>query len=133
MALTSLSLRRSALEFCKEITAHTAAGIHPMRVICRIKQKMPVNIFPRSRKERNGKKMAIKVMRKIRDCFYILVTDHNIAMPAHQSVNIKFIISCTLFPITIWAFVRWCKFSSRIINAPPIIAFMNYPQLFPNG
>ncbi len=71
MALTSLSLRRSALEFCKEITAHTAAGIHPMSVICRIKQKMPVNIFPRSRKERNGKKMAIKVMRKIRDCFCV--------------------------------------------------------------
>jgi len=44
------------------MTAQTAAGIHPIKVICKIRQIMPVSILPRSRKEINGKKMAIKVI-----------------------------------------------------------------------
>jgi len=52
----------SALEFCKEMTAQIAAGIQPIRVICNSKQIIDVSIFPLRKKERNGKKMAIKVM-----------------------------------------------------------------------
>lgn len=52
----------SALEFCKEMTAQNAAGIHPIRVICNSKQMIDVSIFPLRKKETNGKKMAIKVM-----------------------------------------------------------------------
>jgi hypothetical protein len=52
----------SAREFCNEITAHTAAGIHPINVIWRIRQMMPVKIRPLNINERNGRKMAIKVM-----------------------------------------------------------------------
>lgn len=52
----------SALEFCKEMTAQIAAGIHPISVICNSKQIIDVSILPLSKKETNGKKMAIKVM-----------------------------------------------------------------------
>lgn len=62
MALINLSFRLSALEFCKEITAQTAAGIHPIKVICKIKQMIPVMILPLRMNEINGKKMAIKVI-----------------------------------------------------------------------
>jgi hypothetical protein len=62
IALINFLLRLSALAFCKEITAQTAAGIQPIKVICKIKQIIPVSILPRSRNEINGKKMAIKVM-----------------------------------------------------------------------
>ena len=61
-ALINLALRLSARAFCREMTAHTAAGIHPIKVICNIKQTIPVRILPRSRKERKGKKMAINVI-----------------------------------------------------------------------
>jgi len=44
------------------MTAHIAAGIHPIRVICRIRQSIPVSILPRNIKEIKGKKMAIRVM-----------------------------------------------------------------------
>jgi hypothetical protein len=55
-------LRLSALEFCKEITAQIAAGIQPIKVICKIRQMMAVNILPLKKKETNGKKMAINVI-----------------------------------------------------------------------
>jgi hypothetical protein len=57
-----LSVRLSALEFCNEITAQIAAGIHPISVICKIKQITPVNILPRRKNERNGKKIAMRVI-----------------------------------------------------------------------
>ena len=62
IALISFSLRLSALAFCKEITAQTAAGIQPIKVICKIKQIIPVIILPLSKKERNGNKIAINVI-----------------------------------------------------------------------
>ena len=62
MALINFSLRLSALEFCNEITAQIAAGIHPIKVICRIKQRIDVSILPLKKKERNGKNIAINVM-----------------------------------------------------------------------
>lgn len=62
ITLISFSLRLSALEFCKDITAHIAAGIHPIKVICKIKQIIAVNILPLKKNETHGKKIAISVM-----------------------------------------------------------------------
>jgi hypothetical protein len=62
IALIILLVRLSALEFCNEITAHIAAGIQPIIVICKIKQIIPVNIFPRRKNDINGKNMAISVI-----------------------------------------------------------------------
>lgn len=62
MVLMSLLLRLSALEFCKEMTAQMAAGIHPIKVICKIRQIIQVRILPLKRKEIQGKKMAISVI-----------------------------------------------------------------------
>ncbi|OHC85877.1 MAG: hypothetical protein A2546_05255 [Sphingobacteriia bacterium RIFOXYD2_FULL_35_12] len=64
IALISFSLRLSALEFWRDITAHIAAGIHPIKVICKIKQINAVNILPRRKKDSPGKKIAIKVMNR---------------------------------------------------------------------
>jgi len=61
-ALISLLLRLSALEFCSEITAQIAAGIQPIKVTCKIRQRIDVSIRPRKKKETNGKNIAIKVM-----------------------------------------------------------------------
>ena len=55
-------MRSLALEFCKEITAQIAAGTQPISVICKIRQIIEVNILPLKRKDKNGKKIAIKVM-----------------------------------------------------------------------
>jgi len=55
-------LRLSAREFCNEITAQIAAGIHPINVICIIKQIIAVKIFPLKRKEIHGKNIAISVI-----------------------------------------------------------------------
>jgi hypothetical protein len=55
-------LRLLALEFCKEITAQIAAGIQPIKVICKIRQMIAVNILPLKKKEAKGKKMAINVI-----------------------------------------------------------------------
>jgi hypothetical protein len=52
----------SALAFCNERTAQIAAGIHPIKVICRIRHKRAVRIFPLNRKEIHGKKIAISVI-----------------------------------------------------------------------
>jgi hypothetical protein len=62
MALINLSFRLSAREFCKEITAHTAAGIHPIMVICKMRQRIPVSIFPRSINDKKGKNIANSVI-----------------------------------------------------------------------
>jgi hypothetical protein len=62
IVLIILLVRLSALEFCKEITAHIAAGTHPITVICKIKQIIPVNILPRRKNERNGKNIAMRVI-----------------------------------------------------------------------
>jgi hypothetical protein len=62
IAFISFSLRLSALEFCKEITAQIAAGTQPIKVICKIRQMIAVNILPLKKKEANGKKMAINVI-----------------------------------------------------------------------
>jgi len=61
-AFINFSLRLSALEFCREITAQIAAGIQPIKVICKIRQIIAVNIFPLKRNEANGKKIAINVI-----------------------------------------------------------------------
>lgn len=62
MALIILSVRLSALAFCREITAQMAAGIHPINVICKIKQRIAVNIFPLNRKDKDGISIAINVI-----------------------------------------------------------------------
>ena len=64
IALINLSFRLSALAFCSDKTAQTAAGIQPINVICKIKQIIPVIILPRSKNDINGKKIAIKVIVK---------------------------------------------------------------------
>jgi hypothetical protein len=62
MAFINFELRLSALEFCKDSTAQIAAGIQPMRVICKIRQIIQVRIFPLKRKEIHGKNIAISVI-----------------------------------------------------------------------
>jgi hypothetical protein len=52
----------SALAFCKDVTAQIAAGIQPIKVICRIRQSMAVKIRPLKKKESDGKKIAMSVM-----------------------------------------------------------------------
>jgi hypothetical protein len=44
------------------MTAQIAAGIHPIKVIWRMKQIKAVKILPRRKKESAGKKMAISVI-----------------------------------------------------------------------
>src|SRR6478752_7422111 len=61
-ALISILLRLSALEFCNEITAQIAAGIQPIRVTCKIRQRIEVSILPLKKKETNGKNIAINVI-----------------------------------------------------------------------
>lgn len=55
-------MRLSALEFCNEITAQIAAGIQPIKVICKIRQRIEVSILPLKKKETNGKNIAINVI-----------------------------------------------------------------------
>jgi len=62
IALINRSVRLSARAFCSEITAQIAAGIQPMSVTCKIKQIIAVNIFPLNRKDKNGKKIANRVI-----------------------------------------------------------------------
>jgi hypothetical protein len=44
------------------MTAQIAAGIHPIKVIWRMKQIKAVKILPRRKKESAGKKIAISVI-----------------------------------------------------------------------
>jgi hypothetical protein len=62
IAFISFLLRFSALEFSKEITAQIAAGIHPIKVICKIKQMIDVTILPLKKNDTKGKKIAINVI-----------------------------------------------------------------------
>lgn len=62
MALSILLALLSSLAFCNEMTAQTAAGIHPIRVIWRIRQRIPVRIRPLSINDNQGSKIAIKVI-----------------------------------------------------------------------
>jgi hypothetical protein len=62
IAFISFSFRLSALAFCKDNTAHIAAGSHPIRVICKIKQIIAEKIFPRRKNDIEGKNIAINVM-----------------------------------------------------------------------
>jgi hypothetical protein len=65
-ALINFSLRLSALAFWRDITAHIAAGIHPINVICRMKQIKAVKILPLRKKESAGKKIAIRVIERFK-------------------------------------------------------------------
>jgi len=58
MARISLSFLRSALALFRDKTAQMAAGSHPIRVICKMRQTMPVSIFPRTIKDRKGRRIA---------------------------------------------------------------------------
>lgn len=58
IALINLSFLLSALSLFKESTAQIAAGSHPIRVICKIRQIIPVKTFPRTMKDKKGSKMA---------------------------------------------------------------------------
>lgn len=58
MALISLLFLLSARAFCKDITAHKAAGNQPSRVSCNNKQIIAVKILPLKKKDRKGKRMA---------------------------------------------------------------------------
>jgi hypothetical protein len=62
IARSILLVLLSSLAFCKEITAQIAAGIHPINVICRMRQMMPVMILPLKRKLSQGSKIAISVI-----------------------------------------------------------------------
>jgi hypothetical protein len=53
-----------------------AAGIHPISVICRIRQIIPVSILPRRKKERNGKKMAMRVISKTVIYYNYRINEH---------------------------------------------------------
>jgi hypothetical protein len=44
------------------MTAQAAAGIQPIMVICKTRQRMPVKILPLSIKESQGGKIASKVI-----------------------------------------------------------------------
>ncbi len=56
------SVRLSARWFCKLMTAHTAAGIHPNMVHCRIRQMIPRRILPLRKNDNHGNTIAISVM-----------------------------------------------------------------------
>lgn len=62
IAFISSLFLRSARLLLSDTTAHMAAGSQPISVICSIRQAMPDNIFPRSRKESQGNRMAIRVI-----------------------------------------------------------------------
>ena len=58
IALINRSFLLSALSLFKERTAQIAAGSYPIRVICKIRQMIPVKIFPRTIKDKKGNNMA---------------------------------------------------------------------------
>ncbi len=53
----------SALALLSDNAAQIAAGSQPSIVICRIKQIMDVIIFPRTKKETNGSKIANNILK----------------------------------------------------------------------
>ena len=65
IALTIFSVRLSARALFKDTTAQIAAGSHPIMVICKIRQRMPVKIFPLKKNESHGSRIAMIVMMKV--------------------------------------------------------------------
>jgi hypothetical protein len=76
-------LRLSALEFSSEITAQIAAGIQPIKVTCKIRQRVEVRILPLKKKETNGKNIAINVIALL-DCIKI---SYLFCVPDYYSVG----------------------------------------------
>jgi hypothetical protein len=62
IALISLRFLRSARASLKDATAHNAAGSQPIRVSCKMRQRMPVSILPLSMKDKNGKRIASSII-----------------------------------------------------------------------
>lgn len=62
IARINFAFRFSALELCRETTAQIAAGIHPIKVICRIRHNKAVGSLPLNRKDKHGKNIAINVI-----------------------------------------------------------------------
>lgn len=62
IARISLSVRLSALSLCKDKTAQIATGSQPINVICNIRQMIPVKIFPRTMKDKKGRRMASNII-----------------------------------------------------------------------
>ena len=62
IALISLLVRLSALEFWRDTTAQIAAGSQPIKVICKMRQITAVNILPLNIKESHGSKIAISII-----------------------------------------------------------------------
>lgn len=56
----------SARAFCRSKTAHIAAGIQPISVICSNRHNMPLRIRILSKKDSQGRKIAMSVMFLIR-------------------------------------------------------------------
>jgi len=65
IAFTIRSVRLSALALLSDTTAQMAAGIQPISVICKIRQRMPVRILPLSMKESQGNNMARSVINQV--------------------------------------------------------------------
>jgi len=59
MALTTCRVLLSAYILFKDVYAHIKAGIHPIRVIWRIRHTKPEIIFPCKNNESHGRKKAI--------------------------------------------------------------------------
>ena len=58
ISLIILSLLFSALSLFNDIPAHIAAGSQPINVICKMKHKIAEKIFPLTRNEIQGNKIA---------------------------------------------------------------------------
>ena len=64
IALTILAVRLLARASFKDTTAQTAAGIHPIIVICKTRHRMPDKILPLKKNESHGISIAMIVMVK---------------------------------------------------------------------
>lgn len=102
-------VRRSARAFCREMTAHTAAGIQPKTVICRTRQSSPLNNLPRNKKESQGSKIAMSVMPPVEVRIYRLpgrcacpISGNNVLFATlfPSVINIKTAVFITTFNIT---------------------------------
>lgn len=60
-----LLVRLSAYMRLSAVTAHIKAGIQPIMVICKIRQMMPLKIFPCKNSDSHGKKNAITYLMMI--------------------------------------------------------------------
>lgn len=62
MARINFSFLFSALSLFKDKAAQIAAGIQPIKVICKIRQRIPVRIFPRTMNDKNGNIIANNIV-----------------------------------------------------------------------